>query len=296
MKFTKPATTVDEQIEKLSSRGMAIDDSFAAKKFLNSVSYYRFSGYSLHFEHFKDGERTHTFKADTQFSNVVSLYNFDSELRSILFSFIEHIEIAFRTAVIDILSLQYNNSHWYCDPLLYNPAKFNFDDFIYDCNAEFSRSREVFVQSYKLKYPDELPPSWMLAEILSLGKWSKVFGGLAKRSDQDAISMRFNAPPWHLQSWMHSISYLRNLCAHHCRIWNRNLPISPNLTKRQKKSVLYYDRIASVCTVMADLLTPMNRKNDLKQQLAELFTCNKDIPIFKLGFTDNWQESPIWNA
>jgi hypothetical protein len=47
---------------------------------------------------------------------------------------------------------------------------------------------------------------------------------------------------------------------------------------------------------MADLLTPMNRKNDLKRQLAELFTCNKDIPIFKLGFTDNWQESPIWNA
>lgn len=296
MKFPKPATTIDEQIDKLRSRGMIIDDLASARDFLNAVSYYRFSGYALHFEYFKDGERTHKFKPNTIFSNVVKLYNFDSALRTMLFSFIEHIEIAFRTALCDELSLKYKNPHWYLEKTLYNPLKFKYENFTEDCMAEFSRSREIFVQSYKQKYSDELPPSWMMAEILSIGKWSKVFGGLINRSDQDAVADRFHAPAWRLQSWMHGLSFLRNLCAHHCRIWNRNLPITPNLTKRQKISVVYHDRLAGACTIMADLLTPMRRKDALKNQLVDLLANNEEVPLIKLGFADNWPESPIWNA
>jgi len=78
---------------------MIVDAPAVAAEFLNAVSYYRFSGYALHFEYFENGERTHKFKPGTTFANVVRLYDFDSALRTILFSFIEHVEIAFRTAL-----------------------------------------------------------------------------------------------------------------------------------------------------------------------------------------------------
>jgi len=275
---------------------MLVDDSTKASLFLNRVSYYRFSGYALHFEIFKSNKRTHLFKPGTTFSDVVRIYEFDSTLRSILFSYIELIEIAFRTAVCNELALKYGNPHWYLNKSLYNLNVFKFDTFVKDCESEFERSREIFIQNYKEKYPGELPPVWMMAEILSIGKWSKVYGGLSNSADKDLVGKKMNAPSFRLQSWMHGLSFLRNLCAHHCRIWNRNLPINPNLTKRQKLGIVYHDRIAGVCTIMADLLTPLGKKDAFKKEIVDLLTNNTDVPLIKLGFEENWAESPIWSA
>ncbi len=293
--FTKPPTTPECQVQLLRSRGMAIEDEHTAVRFLENVNYYRFCGYALHFEIFENRTRTHQYKKGSSFNDVCTLYEFDSELRTLLFSSIEHIEVAFRTAVCLELCLGYNDSHWYLKKDVYNLSVFSYDVFIDGCRKEFFRSREIFVQSYKDKYSTpELPAAWMLTEVLSIGKWSKIFGGLKNTDDQKAIARRMNATPWHLQSWMHSISYLRNLCAHHCRIWNRTFQIRVNLTKRQKQSVVYPTKMAALCTVMADLLTTLGRKEAFKNQLIELFEKYPGVPILKMGFTDNWKMGAIW--
>lgn len=175
--FAKPPLTPAQQMALLVSRGMQVSNSNVAETFLTRVNYYRFCGYALHFELFNNGIRTHQYKSRVQFEDVCSLYEFDSELRTLLFSAIEHIEVAFRTAVCLEMALSYNDSHWYLQSGLFN-QQFNHQQLLDDTRNEFDRSREIFIRNYKQKYSSPLlPPAWMLTEILSLGKWSKVYGG-----------------------------------------------------------------------------------------------------------------------
>jgi abortive infection bacteriophage resistance protein len=286
---------VEEQIKLLQSRGMHIEDFEEAAHFLSTVNYYRFCGYALHYEIFQNRTRTHQYKAGTTFRQVVYLHEFDSKFRTLLFSCIEHIEIAFRTAICLELSLRYKNGHWYLDKALYDPNRFKYDEFIADCRKEFNRSREVFSTAYKENYSKpELPPCWMLSEILSIGKWSKLFSGLRDHSDQKLIAKHFRCHPYHLQSWMHGLSFLRNLCAHHSHIWNKTFPILVHLTDRQKQSVYNPEKIAPFCTVMANLLSTLGRKDAFKSQLVDLLDKFPLVPIEKMGFALGWKESPIW--
>ncbi len=92
MPNTKKPTTYQEQIELLKVRGCIIPDEDFCLKILRSANYYRLSAYFLPFKNSDD-----SFKPGTEFSKIVGIYNFDRELRSILFSAIEEIEIFLRT-------------------------------------------------------------------------------------------------------------------------------------------------------------------------------------------------------
>jgi len=110
IKFSKPPLVIDEQIDLLQQRGLVIDNKDVARHFLQFVSYYRLSQYTYTFEfENSDGSRTHVFKENTHFSDIVDLYVFDSKLRTIVMDAIERIEIAFRTSLIDIMSTRHGS-------------------------------------------------------------------------------------------------------------------------------------------------------------------------------------------
>lgn len=86
---------------------------------------------------------------------------------------------------------------------------------------EANRSSELFVTHFKqayIEFPDL--PVWMVTEVKSFGGLSKMFMGMS-RSDQKSISSRYGLQPSIFQSWMHHFVYVRNLCAHHSRLWDR---------------------------------------------------------------------------
>ena len=239
IKYNKPPLPIDEQNNLLEKRGLIFDDKVFAHHFLQSVSYYRLSQYTYSFE-FKnsDGSRTHQFKENVHFHNVVELYVFDSKLRSYLIDAIERIEIAFRTRLIYVMSIRHG-SHWYLNSKLFT-SRLNHDDFIEHIKNECGHSaligtfkekkRESFIRHYFKKYSSpDLPPCWMISEIISLGRWSYLFSCIKDREDQKQISRTFNLHYRILDSWTQSIAYLRNLCAHHNRIWNRTFVISPRI-------------------------------------------------------------------
>jgi abortive infection bacteriophage resistance protein len=101
MIYKKAATTFDKQIEQLKSRGLVIADEALAKHYLQNISYYRLAGYWWPMQADKV---LHTFKPKSTFENVIAIYNFDRELRLLLFDVIERIEIGFRTRLIYHLS------------------------------------------------------------------------------------------------------------------------------------------------------------------------------------------------
>ena len=118
--FDKRALSIDEQINLLSNRGLLIEDLDFARETLSNVSYFRLSGYWWSMQSDKEN---HIFKPNSKFSDVVLLYNFDTELRNLLFEVIEKIEISLRTKLIIIVPLSlmrggFRISHYLSIPLL----------------------------------------------------------------------------------------------------------------------------------------------------------------------------------
>ena len=102
--YTKHPLSIEDQIAKLKFLGLVIADETNAKKVLGEVSYFRFAAYLRPMEADKN---THQFKPDSTFENAVSLYEFDNELRQLLFSAIQRIEVAMRSKIIQHFSMQH---------------------------------------------------------------------------------------------------------------------------------------------------------------------------------------------
>ncbi len=133
--------TVDEQIKNLKALNLVINDEIYAKKFLNSVSYYRFvKAYSLGLK-----EHDGSFKAGITFEQLVQLYEFDSDFRHLIFKQIEDIEVEFRCRVSNWFSLKYGSLGYLDEKNFENYPK----EFKKDLLSEINRnSKSSFVKNF----------------------------------------------------------------------------------------------------------------------------------------------------
>lgn len=114
---------LEEQVENLIGIGLRIEDKEYAKNILNRVSYYRLiKAYSITLK--ENGE----YIKGTTFDHIVKLYLFDMELRHILFSLIEHIEVYLRAVITNYFSLTYGN-FGYKDANNYKKKEFSRKNF-----------------------------------------------------------------------------------------------------------------------------------------------------------------------
>jgi abortive infection bacteriophage resistance protein len=286
MNFNKPPLILSEQVSLLESRGMIIDRS-DADKILGLISYYRFCGYGLHFEIFKDNQRTDRFKEGTKFSDVLLIYNFDNDLRNLLQKYLTLIEISMRAAMCYELTNIYNDAHCYLNQEIYDNSAY-YEQFIEKVESAFKRSKELFVKAYKNKYSNPpLPPFWMMIEIVSFGIVSKIFSNLKNREDKKNIAKRFKCSVKDMESWLYTLSVFRNHCAHHSRIWNRTFSTLPRKPKIFKSIKINNCKLVNYCFVISKFLKEMNLNKDFGNELAALFDKFSDIPKYKMGFNDD---------
>jgi abortive infection bacteriophage resistance protein len=193
--YEKPPLTIEQQIALLKSRGLVFDDTQQVSQHLQFISYYRLCGYALEFE--EKHEKLHRYKSGTTFEQVLDRYVFDRKLRLLVIDAIERIEVAVRTVMTNQLALRHG-SHWYMKSNLFLP-RFNHNIFLQTIHKEITpqektkqKKCEQFIQTYYDNYTaPKLPPTWMVAEILSLGTWSILFPNLIEREDQKVISHVF---------------------------------------------------------------------------------------------------------
>lgn len=160
----KPPKTYQEQLQLLKDRGMLFRDEAIALVNLKSISYYRLKGYwwDMQFD-----KVSHSFKENTIFEDLIDRYNFDRQLRLILFDAIERIEVGLRTKMIYHLSLTYG-PHWYLNEEVFNSKEKHHEN-VEDLFLEFRYSQEIFIKDHKRRYPDEDPEAWKILEIASMG-------------------------------------------------------------------------------------------------------------------------------
>lgn len=224
--YTKPPLSFADQLRLLESRGLTIPDQELALSHLSSISYYRLSAYWHSFlKRDPQGRVTGVFEAGTDFDQVMQLYEFDRHLRLVVMDAIERIEVHIRTLVTYHLGHQYG-AFGYTDPSNFHP-RFNHADWLTKLESETRQSKDVFVEHFKSKYAGfPTLPIWMSTEVMSLGSLSFCYTGL-KNQDKQWIAMQLDIHHKRLKDWLHTLTYIRNICAHHSRLWNRELAIKP---------------------------------------------------------------------
>lgn len=336
--YTKPAVTVDRQIEILQERGLSVRQPGRAKRFLEVVSFFRLSIYMRPFQ--IPGNNDHLFKSNSEFKQIVDLYAFDRELRLLVIDAIERVEVAVRASLNNHMSCKYQSdvahsgSHWYLNRRLFKKgydhqrlisdleerqAKESFQlrrdiDKINRSHATDEIKQQRIAQRTKENYPrfyqqnyqtPALMPGWAMTEELTLGSLSHIYQGLIKDADRKAIARRFDIPHEVLASWLHTLNFVRNCCAHHSRLWNRELSVQPKiphgelweLPERLTGSQIQPQRrIYVVLLLLAHLMRQVSPDSQWHNKVKALILLHPDVPLFPMGFSDNWQTHIFWSG
>jgi abortive infection bacteriophage resistance protein len=301
MKYTKKALSFEEQADLLVGRGLIVSDRDELVQFLGRVNYYRLSAYFYMFKSLNQkGEEC--FKPNTNFNRVKRFYLFDRELRLLLMDPIEQIEVAIlRTRMVNYFSRLYGPFGYLEIENFSNALSIaKYKELLAGIGNAVNKSKEEFVGRYKAKYTEEHNlPFWMLVELMSHGELCTIFSFL-KDTMKKEIARDYRIPAPILNSWLHTLNFTRNACAHHSRLWNRILPISPLVPNPRSVPEWHYpvsfrnDHIFAVLTIIKYLIGFINPANDFQQRLIILLGIYPDIPLSYMGFPHNWLDCPIW--
>jgi abortive infection bacteriophage resistance protein len=307
--FTKPALGLEELAILLASRGLVFENWAASLSHLEHIGYYRFTGYLHPFKIGGDGPEAECYQPGTTFEIVHDRYIFDRKLRMLVLEAVEKIEIAVRAAISNSVASRHG-PHWYMDqsnfgkPGYYHRTR-PFDvgawhqSFIEDIKRQIGHDhddrRDIFIKHYYNKYDHpEMPPCWMVFEVISFGSISQCFKFL-KHPEYGDVCAKFGLNHQILSSWLHAISYVRNLCAHHSRLWNRVLTIKPMIPNARRLQFNHQnDRIYSVLLAMQIMMQKIWSNNSWAEALRDLLDAHPNIPLNAMGFPDDWKMRKEW--
>jgi Abortive infection bacteriophage resistance protein len=294
--YSKQCTLPSDLIPLLRGRGLVISNEPQAENYLWGIGYFRFSAYLRPL--YREPKSKHLFKDNASFEQALNMYRFDRKLRLLLFNEIERIEVAIRSALVNIVSDGVRDVFWMTNArYFYNSNVFNNSLGIID--TELGRTKEEFVLHFKNTYSDAYPPAWMIAEILPLGVICSIYRNINNHSLRKKVAKHFGLTTTVFESWILTLAILRNLCCHHARVWNKDLVVRPTLPQSTHYSWIdtsktdikrVYIRICMIKYLLCSV-SPMNKFTDkIKGLIAEY----PNIDIRAMGFPADWEAEPLW--
>lgn len=164
---------------------------------------------------------------------------------------------------------------------------------------EFRRSDASFIRSFKKKYSDPLPPCWTAFEIISFGSLSMLYENLRPGRSKREVANWFGLDDKTFGSWLHSLVYVRNVCAHHSRLWNRELRIQPRYpispaNQWLKDIKIDNHKVHYVLSMLLYLLQSLDNGHSLREDFKKLLKKFPNIDPAAMGFPIRWIEEEIW--
>lgn len=289
---------------------------------LSQIGYYRLSGYWYPFRNSSLGLLPNgkagnvvedTFREGTTFDSVIQLYVFDKKLRLLLLDALERIEITLRTRVAlqmgeyDPWSFRNSNylDHTFCNRVRQNTGQTRFQTLLDKCNSSYDNSRETFVEHFREKYNQPLPV-WAAIELWDFGTLSMFIEGM-RYNDKKVLADGFDLQrPEILPSWVRTLAFVRNVCAHHNRLWNRPIIAQPKSPRKGETPLLDHlvgdnyalERVYSAAAITRYFLLQINPSSEWQKRFIELtneFPIGPGISLNHSGFPEDWKKLGIWS-
>jgi abortive infection bacteriophage resistance protein len=291
--------SVEAQLAKLQSRGLQVANIAEAATFLRHLNYYCFTGYGLAFE-----QRRDCYLPGTTFDQIRKTYEFDRALRDLFTESIELVELDLRTAIAHSFG-QGHGAFGHTIPGNFHDAV-RHQEWLDKLRTETERSSDLFIKHHKATY-QEFPdvPVWVVVEITSFGSLSTFYRTMLK-ADQKPIASRYGVQPHVLGSWIHHLVYVRNLCAHHARLWDKIWSIKPDLPAGNVWSAPILSsntQVFASLLIQAKLLATIGPEktfiSNWRRRVETLITqqlpgCPN--PLAKMGLQGDWANHPVWQA
>lgn len=291
--YSQPTLSVSDQISLLNARGLQMQDSNIAKQQLENISMFRLKGYLYPME---QDHSTHQFKPGVSLDHVLMLYRFDSELRNLISYLLSKIEVSIRTTISQQVS-ENAGPFWYIDSSNFT-SSVTHSNLLSRLGQEVSRSDDDQIVSFRSSYSNPWPPCWMTVEVSSFGNISMMYKLLRLTTERRIIAAYYGLSDSVMESWIHSLVYVRNICAHHSRLWNRTLRISPNIPRRPRRPFISMPtnnhRVYFVLCIIKYMLDVIEPSHDMSSRLRWLFVDYPQIDKHAMGFPDNWELEPLW--
>ena len=295
MSFDKPPKTYAEQVEILRSRGLEIPDRDFAEHCLRHHNYYRLSAYRFVFTRPNDADR---FQHGITFDDLWGLYCFDRRLRLLVMEGVKRLEISVRTNLAYTLAHQYGVFS-YEDPSRFHNA-LRHTQGLATLDEELRRSKEIFVKHYKDAYNLQRPPIWAACEVMSFGLLSRFYENIKADKVRKMIATEYDLMPQTLKSLLRHTVYVRNLCAHHSRLWNRRFTITLALPQNRPSALLPNlnpaedRRIYNTLVLLAHIVDLVEPENHWSHRLRALLRAQRYPVTRHMGFPSDWENRAAW--
>ena len=297
--YEKPPLTTEEQASLLLSRGLLGISTQDLQVKLNSITYYRLRGYTYPYQ--GKFQKETPFREKGSWDFIWDDFVLGFQVRSLIFEGIGHIEIAFRTQLELVMSLKYG-SRWYSDSrYFFNKSRYEND--FRELEKDWNRSHEDFKNHYETKYDDSLcPPAWMIFETATFGVASKFYSNIDSSFAEKAEIAKYfgfsKASVKILVSWIHHLNTVRNICAHHSRLFSKvniTRPIFPkHITGKWVKAWQKEYRIyASVC-IIKRLLNICAPDFVFTNRLKPIIKSFRSEQLATMGFPVNWENEELF--
>lgn len=304
-----------DQLQILKDRGLTVGDDVRALNYLEKIGYYCLSGYWYPFRKLKAvpvdlAFRDDDFLPESTFEDTVALYAFDRKLRLLALDALERIERAIRVDVAHLLGRRDCFAQY--DPALLHgnfsrrantkgsfKGRTDHQLWLDHQRKLIHRSRKQHFVAHNMAKHSRLP-IWVAIEIWDFGALSRLFAGM-NMSDRDTIAGAYGlATGRELEQWFRSLSYLRNVAAHHSRMWNINvLELSPVPQFDQNWKSLSNSRPFMYFCVMQFLLDRISPNSSWKDRFRNLMAefpepSNQAVTAADLGLVQGWETWPLW--
>lgn len=313
----KPWRSYAAQLAQLRERGLQVEDEAAALNYLARLGYYRLSGYWYPMREVdqhasaQQGKavRSDGFVPGSRFQSVVQLYVFDKKLRLLALDALERIEMAVRVDVAHVLGKR--------DPLAHLKPKHLHGNFTKKVIANgpgagktlhqvwLEKFQHLQAQSRKQPFVEHhlrvygALPVWAAIEVWDFGLLSRLFAGM-QYEDQQSIASRYGAASGKaFAQWLRSLNMIRNVAAHHSRLWNLNvLELSP--VPAGWPAQLKSERPFFYFCLMQHLLGRICPNSTWGERFVQLLrddfpqTAPGVLDLSDFGLYPGWEESPWW--
>ena len=305
MEYNKLATTVEQQIERLLERGLISPDRDKLEKYLSSIGYYRLSAYWLPYEEVPTNRKTRSrkFKPDTTFEKILDVYIFDRQLKLLAMEAIERIEIHVRSRWTNRFTLEHG-PHGFMDDKNFS-CSWKHNEMLHKLATRVSRSNEVFHQHYKTRYKQPyLPPLWAICQTMSFTELSTWYARTASNSIKHDVALDLGLPTKEvMEGTLEALCYIRNICAHHGRLWNRRLVKYVPMIKKFRADLSLTsseneatNHIYNVLVVILHMLSKQSDTTTFPARLKRHLETSADHERGLMGFPTDWRTRPIWSS